>query len=201
MNRNLCILLLLSLLITSCKRHLTKSTAKKQIILMNHYPVDKEYQFTKSFIKDENTEGRGVTVILGEEEFADEQKMIEKFEANGLVTFTEIPHREETTAWLMGTTVRTWTTVQVSITNKGKGYVINEDDNSIRVKLWEIDFCEIIQIQEQPTSTTVEYNTVNRKITLFGHCFENESYKKERKSSNFFKTDGKWKLMGGQTNF
>ncbi len=186
-------LLGLSLIITSCKKHLTKGNAEVQIISSRHFPIVADYTFTKKFTTDQNTEGRGVTIILGEEEFAEQEKMIKTFEKNHLVAFEETPYREETTAFLMGTTVRTWTDVIVSLTDEGKKYLLSENTGTFRVKLWRTNFEAITSIQElqKGKSAQVNYTVSNKSITTFGECFENKSIKTQN-TTYFSYHNGRW---------
>ena len=95
---------------TSCKKHLSKQNAIKQIASFQHYPKAENYSFPKKFTKNYNTEGRGVTIMLDVyEDWEEKLRLIEAFRKKELIQFEKTPQREETTAWIMGTTVRSWT--------------------------------------------------------------------------------------------
>jgi hypothetical protein len=194
--KNIFILLsAIPVLTTSCKKHLSKKNAEAQITATGHYPVIKEYSFTKAFTKDMNTDGNGVTVMIGEEEFKEKQKMIEDFEKKKLVAFTEEPHREEITAWLLGTTIRTWTTVSISLTEEGKKYMIRENNDNYTVRLWETSIDKINGIHETNGGKNAEvyFLISNKNITPFGESFEERNIKTNRTMYFSLFNDG-WRI-------
>lgn len=184
------------LLTTSCKKHIGREDAKRQITKTANYPAIVDYDFTKEFTKDWNTEGNGVTVDIGGDDWEVKKKQIEKFENMGLVTFEETPHREETTAFLLGTTVRTWTSVKVSLSDEGKRYLLQEDDKTFKVKLWETNIADITGIQEigQEKRAKVDYTISNKNITLFGETFSNKN-EIVSKSIYFSLYDDGWRIQ------
>jgi len=167
------LILLLALINISCQKHLEREDAKSMIAINKGYPIQKNFEISKSYIKDVNTEGRGVTAIIGDDQFKETEKAINQFASLGLLNLVETQKREETTQFLFGTTVRTWTIVKVSITDEGKKYLIQDNDKSYRVKLWETDIVEITGIQEmkESKSAKVDYTISNKSITPFGDCF------------------------------
>lgn len=179
----------------SCKKHLGKEDAKKQITTALNLPIDVEYTFTKAFTKDEHTEGNGVTVMLGGDEFEHEKNMIEMFERKKLISFEEIPHREESNTFLLGRTVRTWTTVKISLTDEGKKYLLKQDGQKFTVKRWETTVGDITTVEEvEPQKTArVDYVLSNTNITPFGECFI-EKGKTISRSIYFSLTDDGWKI-------
>lgn len=44
-----------------------------------------------------------------DEDWEEKLRLIEAFRKKELIQFEKTPQREETTAWIMGTTVRSWT--------------------------------------------------------------------------------------------
>jgi len=182
------LLIAVILFATSCKKNLSKHNAIKQIAAFQHYPKTENYTFPKKFTKDYNTEGRGVTIMLDDDEGWDEKlRMIEAFRKKELIQFEETPHREETTAWLMGTTVRSWTEVKASIAEAGRKYLVSEDDNSIVVKLWETGIDPDIEIQKtgkEAKYAIVTFKPMNNNITPFGEFFEGKD-KKEPMTRTF----------------
>lgn len=196
MRKLLFLLPVIILVTTSCKKHLDREDAKKQITKSASYPVTVDYDFTKEFTKDWNTEGNGVTVDIGGNEWEEKKKQIEKFENMGLITFEETPQREESTAFLLGTTVRTWTSVKVSLTDEGKKYLIQESDKNFKVKLWETDILDITGVQEmeQEKRAKVDYTVSNKNITGFGESFSNKD-QVVNKTIYFSLYDDGWRIQ------
>ena len=187
------------ILSSSCQKHLDRDDALKQIADHNgktYYPQKYTYEITKMYIKDVNTEGAGVTAIIGEDEFKSKEKNIEQFKALGLLTLKETPHREETTQFLLGTTVRTWKSVDVSLTTEGKRYLDTEKSNSYLVKLWDIEIKEISGIKEMKEfkSAQVDYVIWNNNITPFGSIF-NDKYMTQNRSVTFSLYDDGWRIQ------
>jgi len=193
------IILLISIIAvsaTSCQKHLDRQDAKKMIVNSENYPIKQNYEITKSYIKDMNTEGRGVSIVLGEDEFKEKEKTIEQFKDMGLLTLNEVPQREETTAFLIGTTIRTWTSVEVSLTETGNKYLVQEKASSFEVNLWETDMSQITGIQEMQEQKTanVEYTISNKNITPFGSVFSDKNNVR-KKSAYFSLYDDGWRLQ------
>lgn len=196
MKRTLILLLLTFSIATSCQKHLDRNDAKRMIVENNNYPQKQNYNITKGFVKDMNTEGRGATIVLGEDETKKEENSIGQFEAMGLLKQEETPHREETTAWLFGTTVRTWTSVKIELTEMGRKYLVNEDNNLFTVMLWETNVKEITGVQERPElkEAQVEYVTHNTNITPFGSVF-NDKNNEHKRTVNFSLYDDGWRIQ------
>lgn len=195
MKKNICFLALLLCAATSCKKHIDKDDAKDIIVMAQNYPLTVDYEITKSFTKDHHTDGNGVTINLNANDFDEKQRMIELFKQNKLIELAETPQREETTAFLLGTTVRTWTAVKVSLTEEGKKYLLKETDNGFKVKLWETTLGRIVKIEEmeQQKEAKVDYSVVNNNITPFGEQFKNKD-NADLKSKYFILIDGGWQL-------
>ncbi len=51
----------------SCGKKLDREEAKKQIIATSNYPEIKSYIIPKSYNKDEDSRGNGVTIVIGKE--------------------------------------------------------------------------------------------------------------------------------------
>lgn len=181
---------------TSCQKHLAREDAKTMIANGKSYPIKQNYEIVKSYTKDMNTEGRGVTVVLGEDEFKPKEKAMIQFEQKGLLKFNETPHSEETTAFLFGTTVRTWTTVEISLTEMGSKYLIQENTNSYLVNLWETDIQEITGIQEMEDKKTamVDYSISNKNVTPFGEIFSDRNNVTQM-SAYFSLYDDGWRIQ------
>jgi hypothetical protein len=190
------LMLIIVLSASSCQKHLEREYAKRMIINSENYPIKQNYEITKSYIKDMNTTGRGVSIVLGEDEFKEKEKTIEQFKDMGLLLLNELPHREERTAFLLGTTVRTWTSVEVSLTETGNKYLVQKKASSFIVNLWETDINEITGIQEMQDQKTasVEYTISNKNITPFGSVFSDKN-KVRQKSAIFSLYDDGWRLQ------
>lgn len=105
MKPSLIIFLSITLLSTSCGHGgLSKKVAKDKIHQAEGYPLIIDYKFIKSFTKNENTTGYGVTLNVESDEFKLKKKMIEEFEKNGLLELKEEPYSEEGIT-LLGKTV------------------------------------------------------------------------------------------------
>jgi hypothetical protein len=189
------LLTVIILVTTSCNRHLDREEAKKQISKTENYPVIVDYEFTKGFTKDYNTQGNGVTIDVGGDDWESKKRKIESFEKAGLITFEETPHREETTAFLLGTTIRTWTSVKVSLTDEGKKYLLKETNNNFDVKLWETILNDVTGIQEmdQQKTAKVDYTISNKNITPFGESFSNKN-ETTQKTIYFSLYDDGWRI-------
>ncbi len=162
---------------SSCQKKLNREDAKRMISSNKNYPVKKNYEIIKAFKKDVNTDGGGVTVVLGEDEFKQKQSIIEQFASLGLLKLTETPHREETSNFLLGTTVRTWTVVEVSLTDNGTKYLVQNNSGTYIVNLWETDVNDVTGIQELEgnKSAKVDYTISNKNITPFGQIFNDRN--------------------------
>lgn len=196
MKRTQIILLLTFLITTSCQKHLDRNEAKRMIVENKNYPIKQNHEITKAYIKDMNTEGRGVTIVLGEDDTKKEEKIIKQFESMGLLKLEETPHQEETTAFLFGTTVRTWTSVKVELTEIGKKYLINENEKSYTVNLWETDVKEITGVQERSEFKVaqVEFIIFNTGITPFGSIFSDKNNESKR-TVDFSLYDDGWRIQ------
>jgi protein-arginine kinase len=167
------LILLIALIAVSCQKKLEREDAKSMIATSKGYPIQKNFEIIKSYIKDVKTEGRGVTALIGEDQFKETEKAINQFASLNLLKLDETQQREETTQFLFGTTIRTWTIVKVSLSDEGKKYLVQDNDKSYLVKLWETDIAEITGIQEmkESKSAKVDYTISNKSITPFGDCF------------------------------
>jgi hypothetical protein len=196
MKKILILSLVLSSIATSCQKHLDRADAKRMIVENKNYPIKQSHEITKGYIKDMNSQGRGVTIVLGEDDTKREEKAIAQFESMGLLKLKETPQREETTIFLLGTTVRTWTSVNVELTQMGRKYLINEDAKSYSVCLWETDVKEISGVQERPEikAAQVEYILFNTNITPFGSIFSNPRNEQNR-TANFSLYDDGWRIQ------
>lgn len=196
MKNLLFLLLIVAFISTSCQKELKREDAKTMIATSKGYPIPKTFEITKSFIKDVNTEGRGVTAIIGEDEFKETEKAINQFALLNLLKLDETPQREETTQFLLGTTVRTWTSVKVSLTDEGKKYLVQDNGKSYIVKLWETDINEITGIQEMKEAkiAKVDYTISNKNITPFGEIF-NDKNQITIRSVNFSLYDDGWRIQ------
>jgi len=180
---------------TSCQNNLSRDKAKKQIISAFNYPSAVKYSLPKEFTKDWNTQGRGVTINLGEDELEKKTQAMESFKIANLINFEEIPQSEETSSWLLGTTIRTWTLVRVSLTDEGKKHLIEDDGSNYIVKIWEVDFDDITGIKEnkQQKVATVLFNIKNKNITPFGEVF-NDKNNTSLMTAYFSLFDDGWRL-------
>ena len=196
MKKILLLLFVIFTIITSCQKHLDRAAAKRMIVENKNYPIKQNHEITKGYIKDMNTEGRGVTIVLGEDDSKKEEKIIAQFESMGLLKLTETPQREETSAWLFGTTVRTWTSVKVELTDLGRNYLIGENDKLFTVMLWETDVKEVTGVQERPELkiAEVEYVIQNMNITPFGSVFSDRNTE-HQKSAEFALYDDGWRIQ------
>lgn len=190
------LLLFIITIASSCQKHLDRATAKRMIIENENYPIKQNHEITKAYIKDMNTEGLGVTIVLGEDDTKKEEKIIAQFESIGLLKLEQTPHREETSAWLLGTTVRTWTSVEVELTDLGRNYLLSENEKLFTVMLWETDVKEITGIQERPEFkiAQVDYTIFNKGITPFGSIFRDKNDEHKR-TADFSLYDDGWRIQ------
>jgi len=191
-------IIIIAIVFSSCQKHLKREDAKSQITSHDgvvYFPTKKTYEIVKGFIKDMHTEGRGVTAVIGDDEFKPKEENIYKYKDLGLLSIEETPQREETTQFLFGTTVRTWTSVKVSLTDKGKQYLEKEDNNNFIVRLWTVDIKEITGIQEneQFKVASVEYIIHNTDITPFGEVFSDKNQESKRVAQFTLFDDG-WRI-------
>jgi len=193
MKTKLLLLPVLFLFATSCQNHLKREDALSMIRSHESYPKKQNYEIVKTYINDVHTEGNGVTAILGEEDFKKTEQSINKYSALGLLKLIKTPHRQETTQFLLGTTLRTWITVEVSLTETGKKYLEQTNSESYFVNLWETDLNEITGIQEDNKTVKVDYTTTNKNITPFGEIF-NDRNSVNQKSVYFSLYDDGWRL-------
>lgn len=166
------------------------------IVENKNYPIKQSRKITKGYIKDMNTEGLGVTIVLGEDDNKKEENIITQFESMGLLKLERTPQREETSAWLLGTTVRTWTSVKVELTDLGRNYLVSENEKLYTVMLWETDVKEITGIQERPEFKVaqVEYILFNKNITPFGSIFSDKNDENKR-IADFSLYDDGWRIQ------
>lgn len=188
------ILIVLIFLITSCQSHLKREDALAMIRKYHNFPNEITYEIPKGYIKDVHTQGRGVTAIIGEDEFKEKELAIESFKDNNLLKLIETSERQETTQFLIGTTIRTWTSVKVQLTNEGSKYLKQEQSDKYLVKLWDIDVLEVTGIQEtSKKNATVEFSTHQTNITPFGKLFDSGN-KISNNSQNFSLYDDGWRI-------
>lgn len=189
-------LLTIAFVSTSCHKQLKREDAKTMIAASQGYPKQKSFEITKSYIKDVITEGRGVTALIGEEEFKETENAINQFTSLNLLKLDETQQRDVTTQFLLGTTVRTWTSVKVSLTDEGKKYLVKDNGKSYFVRLWETDINEITGIQEMKQSKTakVDYTISNKNITPFGASFSDKNQVKHL-SAYFSLYDDGWRIQ------
>jgi hypothetical protein len=193
-------LAVIALLSISCRTPFTEQEARKQIMGMEGLPQAMSYEITKEFIKDQNTDGAGVTIVLDEDELSKQIKMLEDFRKNNLVIFTETPHREETNNSFLGTTVRTWTSVKVELTDEGKKYLLKEDEKSYLVKTWDRTIYLINKIEEEKenndTYQKVYYSISAQDRTPFGQFFRAD--KVEQKTASFLWARDQWIILSNK---
>jgi hypothetical protein len=194
MKHSIFLIIGIMLMLSSCQKHLSREDTKKMIATKENFPIKKNYEITKSYIKDVNTVGRGVTAIIDENQSKD--NVFRLFANKGLIKLTETTQRDETTQWPFGTTIRTWFIVAISITETGKPYLIQENSGSYTVNLWETDINEITGIQEmqENKTTVVNYSISNKNITPFGEIF-NDCNVSASKTSNFSLYDDGWRIQ------
>jgi hypothetical protein len=187
----------LLLIATSCKNHLSRESAKEQIIKTEGYPKTKSYDFPKEFTKDFVNASDQAIATIGEDDWEKEKAIIEGFEKSGLIKFEETPQRKEIPGLFFNRPpgFQTWTSVKVSINEDERKYVIKEDEKSYTVKLWDIDIDDISGVKEMEggKTTIAEYSISNKNITPFGNNF-NEKNAIMQKTSYFSKYDDGWRL-------
>lgn len=183
-------------IISSCQEELSRDYAKRKIVEKKGYPIPFTYEITKSFIKDMRSSGRGVSIVVGEDEFKNQERAIYKFESTGLVQLRNTQKREEKTAFLLGTTVRTWTHVDVSLTENGRKYLIQENNRSYVVRLWEVDIREItgVQVFTEQKVAEVNYTIFNKNITPFGEMSSDKDIV-STKTASFSLFDDGWRIQ------
>jgi hypothetical protein len=181
---------------TACSVKLTREDALKKIKENSEFPVVKTYEIIKSYVKDMDTQGRGVSIVIGEDENVEKEKTLRLFQHIGLLQLTETPQRSESTSFLLGTTIRTWTLVEVRLTDSGKKYLVGEDSNNYSVKLWETDIDEITGIMEAKEEKTAaaDYTLVNKNITPFGEFFSDKS-NTDGRTAYFILYDDGWRIQ------
>lgn len=181
---------------TSCAKHLTREEALLKLRHNSDYPVVKTYEILKSYIKDMDTQGRGVSIILGEDENVEKEKILRQYENSGLLELTEKPQSRESTSFLLGTTIRTWTLVEIRLTDSGKKYLVAENSDTYSAKLWETDINEITGIRETEDENTavVDFNLANKNITPFGEIFSDKTQVVDR-NAYFVRYDDGWRMQ------
>lgn len=195
MKKQILFLFLLSLLVGSCKNQLSEDEAQKQISNAENFPIIQSYEIPKNFTKDHNSAGNGVSIVVGGDDFEKTKKAIEHFQAIGLLNLTEQQHREESTSFLLGTTIRTWAEVNVLLTEEGKKYLLQENDKSYKIKLWDTDINRVTRIEEiGEKERKADYYIVNKNRTPFGEYFSDKS-NIITKSVNFYLYDDGWRIQ------
>ncbi|GEM_PF-1351185 len=197
MSHNKCYILfaLFLFLGASCQKHLTRDNARSLISKSRHHPVKKNYKITKTYIKNMDTRGRGVSIIIGEDESLENEKIYKQFEIKGLLNLEETQESKETTSFLIGTTIRTWTKIDVKLTESGKKYLVGEDPDNYLVNLWETDIKDITGIREldDKKSAIADYTVFNKNITPFGEIF-NDKHQVTQHTAYFFFYDDGWRI-------
>ncbi len=179
---------------SSCQNHLDREDAKRMIARNKNYPVTQSYEITKSFVENMHTTGPGVSIVLGEDKFKPQKSAILQFVSVGLLKLNKVPRSEKSSSFL-GTTIRTWTTVKVTLTKSGDKYLIRENSNSFWIKLWETDIYEITGIREMDNNKTemVNYTISNKNVTPFGAIF-NDKNNITQQSTYFSLYDDGWRI-------
>jgi hypothetical protein len=181
---------------TSCRNPLTRDLALSKLKESPGYPVMKSYKILKSYTKDMDTQGRGVSFIIGEDDNKEKETILRQFESEGLLHLTETPQYSESNSFLFGTTTRTWTLVEIKLTDSGRKYLISEDNICYSVKIWETGIHEVTGILEAEDRRTaqVEYTLSNQDITPFGECFSDKT-QVINKTAFFAKYDDGWRIQ------
>lgn len=193
--KNLLTILFIALSISvSCQNKLSRETAKKLIIKSESYPYPKNFEILKSYTKDMHSKGNGATIVIGEDETKRNDQIYKLFAQNGLLTISETHKSNTGSTAVIGKTSRTWTLVEISLTDLGKKYLVQETDENYVVRLWNIDIDEITGIQETPqfNVATAYYKTINRDITPFGSIF-NDKLKSREMDKSFSLYDDGWR--------
>jgi len=189
------------LVTTSCKKHLNREDAKKQITNTYGYPVVVDYDFPKEFTKDFiNASELAIGTKREDDSVKEITNSLQRFENAGLIKFEEKREREEIPSLFFNrpSGFQTWTLVKVSLTDEGKAYLIKETNDKFKVKLWETDIVDIsgVQEMEQEKRAKVDYTISNKNITPFGEKLSNKN-KMTQKTIYFSLHDDGWRI---QTN-
>lgn len=191
------ITLLIIIIVTfSCKdSQLTREDAKSAIIQKKGYPQKTNYKFVNGFIEDMETHGFGVTSVLEDDDIESQKEYINRFESLGLLTIEKTPHSEESQTFF-GTTVRTWTSVNIKLTELGRKYLVSQDKDYYIVNLWETNVSEITGIQDLQDFkiSKVEYIISNTNVTPFGSVFSDQN-QTQKKSIDFALYDDGWRIQ------
>lgn len=182
------------LIASSCKNHLSRESAKEQIIKTEGYPKANNYDIPKEFTKDFVNSSDQAIATIGEDEWKKKEAIIEQFKSQGLINFEETAQRKEVAGFFsMG--YQTWTEVKVLLTDEGKKYLSKEDSKSYMVKLWDTDIDDISGVKETEGGKTAiaEYSISNKNITPFGNNFTDKNAVVQ-KTGYFSKYDDGWRL-------
>lgn len=188
--------LLLSIAISSsCTKHLDREQAMQQLIKAYGYPTTKTYDLAKTYIKDEQSDGPCLSIVIPANGEQDMENAIGFFARNGLLKLVEEPHRAESSC-LFGTSVRTWTSVTVLLTAAGKPYLVQDDGQHYRVKLWDTNITAVTGIQEMEESKTAQaiYTIANQNITPFANFFSDRN-SVQQSTAAFALFDDGWRLQ------
>lgn len=190
--------LLISFSLSSCHKDLSRDLAKEEIIKKESFPSPVFYSFKTVYTKDEQSTGGGaVYAEIGEmKTYAEVKDILNYFQSKSLITIEEEPHSySEDLGWPFSPTTRTWTSVKILLTESGRKHLNKENNNTLEVKLWEVDISEITGIQEMENnkSAKVDYTVANRNITPFGEIFSDKN-NVTQKSVFFLLYDDGWRI-------
>lgn len=180
---------------SSCfKQHLSRDNAKEAIIKKEEFPKPIYYEFNKMYLKDFRSQGSGATANIGKG-FDEVKDMINFFQSKGLVTTRDETKSETTTAFLFGTTTRTWIYTHIDLTEEGKKHLKSFTQLGYNVKLWDKGFDQITGVKEMEEQKVAEvnYQIKNDNITPFGEFFSDRS-NVENRSVTFSLFDDGWRI-------
>lgn len=181
--------LFVSIFLLSCSKNLSREKAEVLIIKKFNLPRTETMQIKKTYYVKNYSLGTGfcpVGIYSGSSEnmYSNYKQLIEGLQSNGMVLVKEDKRIENSICWI-------W--ADVSLTDEGKKYLVNESDKQYELKTCEIVFGEItgIQIQEQFKVAEVNYTLIRKNITPFG---SNISKEHETRSASFSLFDDGWRI-------
>jgi hypothetical protein len=181
------------LLMISCSDELSRSKAKEEIIKHNELPIPVTVELKKRFLFDHQylPGFRKVCLNFNFDRFSNWEGKLNKMESLGFITLQKDEFYDECDDLYMN----------VILTEKGKKFLENENEEDYEIRFYELVFGEITGIVsfEEFSGADVHYTLKKDNFTDFGMLIEGvteikEENKEIKKLENFSKYDDGWRL-------
>lgn len=174
-------------LLQSCGKELSRSKAKELIISDKGLPYDETVRLPKKYYVRQYNEGGWLPAVglWGGEKYSDEKDKLDMLLSQGVITLEDIDERLPNGLH--------WVYKEIRLTEEGKKYLTEENEETLVMRSCTIDFGEVtgIQTDEQYGASDVHYTLVRKNITPFGQHLSQDPIDK---LANFSLYDDGWRI-------